>query len=167
MARLENLLGAYALSVTDELLGPGGTDRAALVTLLAHPGRTVSWLADVLGLTGSGATRLVTRLEREGLVARTAGADTRERRVRLTVPGRERAHAVLDERADSLAARTTRLSSTQRRDLENLLGVLVGEAADTRLPALRTCRLCDRGACTSDGRECPLEHTVDPADPHT
>ena len=60
MARLENLLGAAALTVTD--LRPLSARRGALLTLLTHPGRPVAWLGDVLALTSSGATRLVSRL---------------------------------------------------------------------------------------------------------
>ena len=54
----------------------------------AHVGR----LADVLGLTHSGAVRLVGQLERDGLAERRTGADRRRVEVRLTLrappPGR-------------------------------------------------------------------------------
>ena len=61
MARLENLLGAQALALTDRLLAAEGgrspddspSARAALVTLLANPDKPVSWLGAVLGLTSS------------------------------------------------------------------------------------------------------------------
>ncbi len=55
MARLENLLGAQALALYDRLHAAGseavarsGSECAALVTLLAHPDRSVSWLGGVL-----------------------------------------------------------------------------------------------------------------------
>lgn len=69
MGRLENLLGAQALALSDPLdaAGSGAVARsasecAALVTLLAHPDESVSWLGGVLGLTSSGITRLVDRM---------------------------------------------------------------------------------------------------------
>ncbi|MGI8680354.1 MAG: MarR family winged helix-turn-helix transcriptional regulator [Jatrophihabitans sp.] len=168
MARLENLLGAHALALTDRLLAAetgraastSASERAALVTLHAHPDHLVSWLGDVLGLTSSGITRLVDRLVAAGWVTRTAGIDARSRRVKLTGAGRNRARAVLNARSKAMADALAGLPERDRRELERLLDLLVGTLAETRLPALRVCRLCDRSACASDGRECPLEHTV-------
>jgi DNA-binding MarR family transcriptional regulator len=170
MARLENLLGAQALALADRLQAAGtdGTDgvagsaseRAALVTLLAHPDQPVSWLGGVLGLTSSGVTRLVDRLVQAGSATRTPGADARSRRLRLTGVGRSRAHVVLAARRGAMAQALEGLSAADRRELERLLEVLVGGLATTRLPALQVCRLCDRTACASNGRDCPLGHTT-------
>jgi DNA-binding MarR family transcriptional regulator len=167
MARLENLLGAQALALSDRLDAAGSatvartaSECAALVTLLAHPDVSVSWLAGVLKLTSSGITRLVARLVDAGWVTRTAGVDARSRQLRLTRAGRDRANAVLDARRAAMADALEALSETDRDELERLLGVLVGRLAQKELPALRVCRLCDRTACASDGRACPLEHTT-------
>src|SRR5688500_12936236 len=87
MSRLENLLGAWSLTVVDRLgaagreAGLSASDQAALVTVLAHPDHTVSWLGDVLALTSSGATRLVDRLVKAGWVVRSPGGDARQRRL--------------------------------------------------------------------------------------
>jgi DNA-binding MarR family transcriptional regulator len=168
MARLENLLGAQALALTDRLLAAEGSqsaetsasERAALVTLLAHPDQPVSWLGGVLGLTSSGITRLVDRLVARGWVTRMAGDDARSRRVRLTQEGDVCADAVLRARHAAMAEVTGALSEADRGELERLLDLVVGGLTQTRLPALRVCRLCDRSACASGSRECPLEHTV-------
>jgi DNA-binding MarR family transcriptional regulator len=168
MARLENLLGAQALALTDRLLAADGvpaagasvSERAALVTLLAHPDHSVSWLGGVLGLTSSGITRLVDRLVAAGWVTRTPGDDARSRRVQLTRAGRQRARDVLHARRAAMADALVALSESDRTELERLLVVIVGSLAETRLRAMQICRLCDRSACASDGRECPLEHTV-------
>ena len=166
MDRLTNLLGAQALAVSDLLLGAergsreAVSERAALVTLLAHPGRPVSWLGAVLGLTSSGVTRLVDRLVAAGWVSRTPGTDARSRRLALTVEGRERAEAVLRDRRAALADVLAPLSAPDRAELERLLQLLVGSLADARPRALQVCRLCDRAACASGAAECPLEHTV-------
>ncbi len=165
--------GARPLALSDRLgaAGSEAVDRsasecAALVTLLAYPDESVSWLGGVLGLTSSGITRLVTRLVDAGWVTRTAGADARSRHLRLTRAGGNRANAVLDTRRSAMTDALEALSDDDRDELERLLGVLdvlvvlVGRLADTRLPALQVCRLCDRTACASHGRECPLEHTV-------
>jgi DNA-binding MarR family transcriptional regulator len=168
VARLENLLGAAALALSDRLDAAGGagagseSERAALVTLLAHPDEPVSWLGGVLALTSSGSTRLVDRLVHAGLVTRSTGADARSRRLRLTPAGRRRARAVLDARRAAMAEVLDALDDDARAELERLLEVLVGRLTENMLPALRVCRLCDRTACASAGRACPLEHTTTP-----
>jgi DNA-binding MarR family transcriptional regulator len=167
MTRLENLLGAQSLALSDRLLDADiagaampGSERAALVTLLAHPGQSVRWLGDVLGLTSSGGTRLVDRLVTAGWVTRTAGDDARQRRLQLTRSGRTRARTVLGARQAVLSQVVGVLSAQEQQQLEALLDKMVTGLAATRLPALRVCRMCDRGACSMDDRECPLEHTV-------
>ncbi|ALG10548.1 MarR family winged helix-turn-helix transcriptional regulator [Kibdelosporangium phytohabitans] len=173
MSRLENLLGAQSLALADHLMEADidgaampGSERAALVTLLAHPDRSVRWLGDVLGLTSSGGTRLVDRLVAAGLVTRTAGEDARSRQVRLTRSGRLRARKVLKSRQAVLAAAVGALSAQERDQLESLLDKMVSGLAETRLPALRVCRLCDRDACAPQDRQCPLQHTVIEGDPY-
>lgn len=167
--RLLNLLGAQALALTDRLHAAGdppgppagpASERAALVTVLAHPDRPVSWLGSVLGLTSSGVTRLVDRLVTAGWVTRTSGTDARRRSLALTAAGRERAHAVLHARRAALADVLDVLSAADRAELERLLALLVAGLADDRPVALRVCRLCDRTACAAGDTECPLEHTV-------
>ena len=162
MTRLENLLGALALALTDRLLGDGPaspgsvSERAALVTLHAHADRPVSWLGQVLGLTSSGVTRLVDRLVAGGWVTRTPGSDARSRELTLSAAGLDQARAVLRARAQAMAGAVAGLSEADRAELERLLALVVrGLAADVPA-ALRVCRLCDRGACASGGLGCPL-----------
>ncbi len=169
MPRTENLLGALALTLVDQMeqATPAGTtsphpsERAALATLLAHPGHTVSWLAEVLGVTGSGATRLVDRMETRGWIRRTTGADARSRALTLTRSGRTMATRVLQARESVLDAVLAPLSTPQRSELERLLEPVVAGLATRRSAALRTCRLCDRSACDAAGRDCPLDHTLE------
>jgi DNA-binding MarR family transcriptional regulator len=170
MARLENLLGAYSLTVTDRVLddpadGLSASDQASLVTLLAHPDRPVSWLGGVLGLTSSGATRLVDRLVRAGWVTRNESGDSRERLLRLTASGKRRARRALRDRDDVLASSVAGLTDVERADLEKLMERLVTGLATTRLPGLHTCRLCDRDACATGDHTCPLDHTVTRGEP--
>ena len=99
---LANVLGALALVVTDELgrsvtEDVGSVTDAATLSALAQflDGATVDRVHQVLGLTPSGAVRLVDRLEGADLVTRSPGPDGRSRAVRLTDAGRERALAVV------------------------------------------------------------------------
>jgi DNA-binding MarR family transcriptional regulator len=160
--RLENLLGALALALTDRLLGAGpaspgsASERAALVTLHAHPDRPVSWLGQVLGLTSSGVTRLVDRLVAGGWVTRTPGSDARSRELTLSAAGLDQARAVLGARAEAMAGAVRELSEADRAELERLLALVLRGLAPDEPAALRLCRLCDRGACASGGFGCPL-----------
>ena len=170
MDRVDNLLGALSLTVADRMTessAAGSTsEQAALVTLLAHPGRPVAWLAAVLNLTDSGATRLVDRLGKDDLVQRQTGEDARRREVHLTEEGRRRAQEYLSARNGALEAVTRELTVEQRHALEQILEPLVAGLADSRLPALATCRLCDRSACNEPDVQCPLEHTVSGSGPY-
>ena len=161
MARLENLLGVQALALADRMAaGSQPSESAALVTLLAHPDHGVGWLSDVLGLTDSGATRLVDRLVDEGLLRRQPGIDGRTRTLRLTAAGTRRAHRILAARQRELEHVLAPLSSAERRTFEQLLDKVVAGLADDRTAGLRTCRLCDRDACRAGEAACPLQHTV-------
>jgi DNA-binding MarR family transcriptional regulator len=171
MARLENLLGAWSLTVADRIAaasrqaGLSTSDQAAMVTLLAHPGRTVSWLAEVLALTSSGATRLVDRLVAAGWVARSPGGDARRRQLRLTDSGEAVARSAIRARNEVLAECLAPLDDRGRGQLEHALERMV-EASTRALPAaMRTCRLCDRSACRADGHDCPLDHIKRPEAP--
>lgn len=167
MGRLENLLGAWSLNVVDRLgavgreAGLSASEQAAVVTLLAHPDHTVSWLGDVLALTSSGATRLVDRLVRAGWVVRSPGGDARQRRLRLTEDGVVVAQRVVRSREDVLTQCLAPLDGRARGELEHALELLVLASTGSLLPALRACRLCDRSACRSTGHDCPLDQVRD------
>jgi DNA-binding MarR family transcriptional regulator len=166
MHRVENLQGALSLTVADRLRGVGAgrgmsaSEQGALVTLLAHPDRPVAWLGEVLGLTSSGVTRLVDRLVEKGWATRSPGLDARQRRLRLTASGTRRARALNQDRELVLSQALAVLSAGERVELERLLEKVVGALTSDPLPALQTCRLCDRDACRSAGEPCPLDHTV-------
>ena len=166
MGRLENLLGALSLTVSDRAVGPGlaagmsATDQAALVTLHAFPGRTTSWLGRVLGLTSSGSTRLVDRLVAAGWVRRAAGDDSRQRRLSLTAEGAARSEQLQEARQAMLTECVAPLDAHDRVQLEPVLERLVSSLTTSHLSALTTCRLCDRGACREKDVACPLDHTI-------
>ena len=163
MSRLSNLLGVQALGVVDRMVPAGSptSESAALITLLAHPDHGVGWLGEVLGLTDSGATRLVERLVMDGLLRRTSGGtDGRTRTLTLTAAGTRRARQVLATREHAVEQVLAPLSASERSTLERLLGKVVRGLADDRPTGLRTCRLCDRAACRDAGSSCPLDHTA-------
>jgi DNA-binding MarR family transcriptional regulator len=163
MARLENLFGAQALAVADRLV-TGARPRSeagALVTLLAHPGRSTGWLGGVLGLTSGGITRLVDRLVTDGWVQRSPGNDARRRTLALTASGAEQAEQILADRRAAIDRALCRLDADERRTLERLLDKVLAALPEDSMEALQLCRLCDRHACADgDPARCPLQSTT-------
>ena len=100
-----NLFGAVAVAVADLTVDRAGSpvggslsDAAALSAMYHFLDRpSVDQLRRVLGLTHSGAVRLVDRLAADGLVERSGGPDGRTRSVVLTRKGRAAAHRVAAE----------------------------------------------------------------------
>ncbi len=159
---LANVLGALSLVVTDELgkvvtqEAPSVTDAAALSALAQFlDGATLDRLHQVTGVTHSGAVRLVDRLERDGLVAREAGADGRSRSVRLTSPGRDAAEAVGAARTAYLAGLVDPLTADEVDALRLLLAKVMWAVVERKDGGAWTCRLCDLVACRRAEGECP------------
>ncbi len=177
--RLDNLLVSLTLNLAEETSaalerasGLAGSATAALLALEeflgdAHVGR----LAEVLGLTHSGAVRLVTLLEAEHLAERRTGADRRRVQVRLTARGRGRAMAARAARDSVVRGTTSGLNTDEATTLEDLLARLVearvsarvehrlaGEAADK--PSAWWCRTCDFAACGRPEGRCPAQVTA-------
>jgi DNA-binding MarR family transcriptional regulator len=160
-----NLLGALALAVSDRMdealghtVGRSQTAAAALSALDQFlDGPTVERLAQVVGLSQSGAVRLVDRLERDGLVRRGAGSDARSITVVLTPTGRRVARRLRERRDELLVDILGPLDAAERHVFEDLAGrLLVGmmrEPGATRWG----CRLCDLGACGRAVGQCPIE----------
>ena len=101
MQRLENLIGALALSITDAVgrciegaERTYGSDTFALVLLQHAEELRTDVLSRQLRLAQSSTVRLVDRLERDGLVRREVGADRRTVLVSLTARGQRAAEKV-------------------------------------------------------------------------
>src|SRR5918993_3522070 len=128
-----NALGALALEVArriqeaGEAASPHGASvPAALVALHGLTGgQSIDALRHVVGLTHSGAVRLVDRLAAAGLVERRLGADGRAVALQLTPEGRRAARRVLARREaaieTALAPPTARERAHPARMHERLL----------------------------------------------
>ncbi len=166
--RTANLLGALALAVNDRCVGAAAeasghaeSDAAALSALDQFLGGTsIDRLASVVGLSQSGAVRLVNRLELEGLLQRRPGLDGRVTSVVLTPAGRRAARRIEATRLRLLDAALDPLDAGEQEALAALAGkVLVGmmrEPGATRW----TCRLCDLAACGRPAGLCPVEQAA-------
>jgi YD repeat-containing protein len=162
-----NLFGALALAVTDRMFdaveqsGESGTTAVALSALyqfLDHP--TVDLLRRVLGLTSSGAVRLVDRLESAGWVQRVDAEDGRATAVRLTPAGRRIAKRVSDARTTLLKQALSTLSPGDIRELDRLLSAVVVRLKRSTDAMGWVCRLCDMDACGWRDGHCPVRNAV-------
>ena len=173
--RLENLLAALSLNLADEAAaalerasGLTGSATAALLALQEFLGEThIGRLADVLGLTHSGAVRLVSQLEATGFAARSTGTDRRRVQVRLTARGRQRAVAARAARDAVVRDTTQGLTDDEAAVLEGLLAKLVEARVTTRVEGRREgkpgswwCRTCNFTACRRSEGLCPAQATA-------
>ncbi len=163
-----NLLGALALRITDEMsaavvrVGASSDSSAAALSAMLHflDAPSIDLLRRVLGLTSSGAVRLVDRLVDAGDAVRGSGRDGRETSVRLTPAGRARAERVAAARGGVLADALAGLSPEERTTFGLLAGKIL--AGMIRPPgAVRwTCRLCDTAACGRAAGRCPVANAA-------
>ena len=159
--RLENLLGALATSVADQVndateaaVGRGPSAPAALLALLRRPHQSIESLRTPLQLSHSATVRLVDRLEEDGLVTRRAAVDGRAVDLALTAKGRRRALRIQELRRAVLNRSVAGLSGIDRRQLEALLVRLLRNQAIQRDDPSTICRLCEVAVCPI--RRCPV-----------
>jgi DNA-binding MarR family transcriptional regulator len=154
---LANWTGALAMAVgavVAEATGKSGrTATAALLTCSYFPDMTVGELGEVLGLTGSGAVRLVDRLEGAGLVRRL------ERRGRsvtleLTGEGERLAQDLQGLRLRAIEGLLSPLTTKEQAQLAGLLDKVLHGSMFGAQRARRICRYCDHARC--DGEACPI-----------
>jgi DNA-binding MarR family transcriptional regulator len=166
--REANLLGALALAITDrtsaEIAAAAGQSVSAAAALSAmhhfldRP--SLDQLRQVLGLTPSGAVRLVDRLAEAGLVTRGPGENGRSRSVVLTREGQEIAELVSAARAAALRDALTQLSPTEREALHSLMGRLMASVVRAKDGGAWICRLCDLVACDRAAGQCPTANAA-------
>jgi MarR family transcriptional regulator, negative regulator of the multidrug operon emrRAB len=171
-ARLANLLGAVATGVTDQVGAAceeaaqlsGAGPEALVVMLDFSPEGSVHMLSQAVGLTHSGAVRLVDRLVDAGWATRRPGDDARSVKISLTRRGRTVAERVRSRRSDALASALDGLTPRQRSDLLQTCEAVVANLTRERLiqraagapPAGGAlCRMCDFTACGRPEGLCP------------
>jgi len=163
-----NLLGAFAQVVTDRVEGAvtGASGQspsaAAALSALHHflDRPTLDRLRQVLGLTPSGAVRLVDRLAEAGLVRRGPGADGRSRSIGLTPAGRRVAARVSAARAGALRDALAVLSPAERGTLHTLLGRVMAGIVMAKEGGAWICRLCDTTSCGRAEGHCPTANAA-------
>jgi DNA-binding MarR family transcriptional regulator len=162
MQRVENLLGALALSITDAVAqgvekveGSYGSDTFALILLQHAETLRSDVLARQLRLAQSSTARLVDRMERDGLVQRETGTDRRTVMVSLTARGRRAAERVRSARQNVLRELVAKLSDSERSALQAVSVKLLEALTVDLVSGEQNCRLCDEEACSL--AHCPVE----------
>ena len=163
-------LGDRVRTATEGAVDQTAAAPAALVALREFlGGRSVDDLRRVVGLSPSGAVRLVDRLVDAGLVERGAGPDRRTVAVVLTAAGDRAARRVQAARAAALVDLVAELTSEERTALTRVSERLLAIVARTRLderaagavpPGGWMCRLCDQVACGRPVGECPAAQAL-------
>ncbi len=161
--RVSNLLGALVVALADAMRmkiedasGQGATAAAALATVLAFPDRSIDHLRKIVGLSAAGTTRLVDKLQADGLIERRANLDDgRSRAVLLTLAGAESAGAILTARQSVFSRALAVLTARQQEQLAEMLDAMLTALTPDRATCELTCRLCDIAACPQD--ICPVE----------
>jgi DNA-binding MarR family transcriptional regulator len=159
-----NVVGALALRLHDRMAAAvaeaagepvsGATKLSWLANFIEQP--QIGLLNRMLGLTPSGAVRMVDRLEADGHLRRERGSDSRSRTVRLTARGRRTARRVADARLAVLTDALSVLSDEERETLDRLVSrVLVSLKRDPGATRFM-CRLCDATACGHAEGRCPV-----------
>jgi MarR family transcriptional regulator, negative regulator of the multidrug operon emrRAB len=163
--RLENLLGALAVGLSDSIgsaveaaAGHTGAMGAALATLAQEPGLSIEQLRVPLGRTQSATVRVVDQLVAEGYAERRPGRDNRSVAVYLTGKGAQAAAGVLGSREDTLTGALGTLSAGERKTLTATLEKVLTAITTDRAHADHICRLCDLSVCPE--RVCPVEQAA-------
>lgn len=165
-ARTLNMLGALAISLADRIAAGAqaasnlhDSAASALVLITNHPGESFDTVLHTLGLTHSGAVRLVDRLEAAGLVERRRSEnDARAVVLWATPAGLRTASAILAARAQLLEPVLARASRADRKTIAAFLETALAKLTDNRDRALSICRFCDEGTCRPLG--CPVEEAA-------
>lgn len=173
-SRFANLVATVAVALADQVReateqasGLAGAGPAALV-MLAQSLRagTMDDLRRAIGLTPSGAVRLVDRLVADGLVERRAGADQRSLALVLTRSGRAAARRIAKSRAAVVTNALQDLPAADRTAFNRIVEQLTESITTQRLagrgkgeiPAAGwLCRLCDQAACGRPVGSCPAQ----------
>ncbi|MDT5176153.1 MAG: hypothetical protein QOJ95_351 [Mycobacterium sp.] len=175
--RLANLLAVVATGLSDQIGAAcadaaqmsGAGAEALIVMLDFSPEGSVHTLSQAVGLTHSGAVRLVDRLAEAGWVTRRPGEDARSVKISLTRRGRTVAERARSRRNDEVVAALDGLTARQRNELLRSCEIVVGNLTRARLaqreaggapPGGALCRMCDFSACGRPSGQCPAARTA-------
>lgn len=157
--RTANLLGVVGLAIADKIeemardvLSHAGETPAALVVIGYGFGPSNEQLRRILGLSHPGSTRLIDRLEADGLVERRQGADKRAVALYLTRRGATLREKLIKGRIATIKPMLMPLSESECETLGALLHKMLSSMDTSDQERCSLCRLCDDSVCTN----CPI-----------
>jgi DNA-binding MarR family transcriptional regulator len=129
---------------------------AALVLVRNRSGCSVNWLHHRLGLTQSGAVRLLDRLQQDGLITRNRTPGRREVSLAITPSGEAVVERGVRARSQAIESLLDGLPAADSDQLMNLIERVLSLRGLPRDDGDAACRLCDWPACIPD---CPVDGT--------
>lgn len=161
--RLANLLGAFALALSDRLTdiseqstGQTASVPAALIQLGSFANGSMNKLQSSLAASQPNTTRTVQKMEHAGLV--NVASNTGDKRgisVQLTPMGELLREKALQARESELLKYINALTESQKEVVQDFLQVVLKDLTPDRASSDFTCRYCDLEACPQD--VCPAE----------
>lgn len=152
-----NKLGALGVIVFDAIeksaqqLSPSAS--AILLTLKYWPNLTATQVAEIAGVSQPTSSRLISGLERQGLVER-ALQEGKFVPLRLSASGMKAASALQEARLGALQLLLSGLSDREQTQFASLLDRLLSDATSSRAFARQSCRFCEHKICI--GKKCPI-----------
>lgn len=158
--RLTNLVGAMALTLSDEIVGladalaPRGEPAAAIALIGRSSGVSIRALSMDLDLSHAATVRLVDRLALDQIVTRQRSiADGRAVELQLTTLGAEIYQQILNRRETRIIEVLAELSSDEKEILGKVSEKILVAIASGNARTSKMCRLCDVAQC----RVCPID----------
>ena len=159
---LDNLIGAFALLVNDEVVarltratGLHPSSQAALLCIDMYPACSINQLRTALALSHAAAVRCVAALVAAGWVLKSQAQDKRSVALELSAEGRRMQRRLLGDRGKALRGFSAALTAGEQRTFEGLLRKLLWAATRDEPHAMQVCRMCDCGPCLEEN--CPVE----------
>jgi len=162
-ARITNLLGAFAVALSDAIKAISTARTmlseplpAAVIQIGSFSGDSSERLAKNIALSQSATARVVQRLKESGLIStETSTQDRRAIKLKLTELGEQKRSAALTARADVISCVTSLLSSSEKELLIKIIERVFPAVVTDRSTADFTCRYCDVESCPQEC--CPAE----------
>lgn len=161
--RTANILGAFALGLTDKIAvalhdvgNRSETTSAAVIQIGAEPGLSIESLRNCLALSHSATVRLVDGLQVQGLVQRQRDkdGDSRVAILSLTHEGEAQMRKALAAREEVIDRTLAHLTDDELHSLTAILERVMPKVVSSRVDQDVVCRLCDLQSCPQD--RCPV-----------
>lgn len=160
---VENVFGVFARALSDKMddavqaaVNLSNSACYSIVQIGSEPNASIETLRKMLSLEHSSTVRLVTGLEKKGLVQRIRGTahDRREVCVVLTDAGESCFTSILEARSKVLSKAVERLDPEEKVTMLGLIGKMMPAIVKGGDDQHYVCRLCDLEVCPQE--KCPV-----------